>query len=112
MGDEEKKVMNCDKCEGELPDGAKFCPNCGAHVGKVAKEEYSVSADNLVGKVKELIHEGNVTRIIIRNESGKTLLEIPATVGIVGILLTPWLAALGAIAALATECTIAVERRE
>ena len=85
--------MNCDKCEGELPDGAKFCPNCGAHVGKVAKEEYSVSADNLVGKVKELIREGNVTRIIIRNEEGKNLIEIPATVGVVGVIFAPWLAA-------------------
>jgi hypothetical protein len=107
-----RKVVDCDKCEGELPKGARFCPTCGARIGKVSKEEYSVSADNLVSKVKEFIHEGNVTRIIIRDEGGKTLLEIPATVGIVGILLAPWLAALGAIAALATECTIAVERRE
>ena len=105
-------AMNCVKCGAELPEGARFCPSCGASVGKFVKEEFSVSADDLVGKVKELIREGNVTRIIIRDEGGKTLLEIPATVGVVGILFAPWLAALGAIAALATECTIAVERRE
>jgi len=95
-----------------LPEDARFCPNCGATVKKVVKEEFSISADNLVSKVKELIHEGNVTRIIIRDEKGKTLLEIPATVGVVGAILAPWLAALGAIAALATRCTLAVERRE
>jgi len=81
-------------------------------VGKVVKEEFSVSSDDLVKRVKELIHEGNVTRIIVRDEEGKTLLEIPATIGVVGVILAPWLAALGAIAALATKCTIAVERRE
>jgi len=95
-----------------LPEDARFCPNCGATVKKVVKEEFSISADNLVSKVKELIHEGNVTRIIIRDEKGKTLLEIPATVGVVGAILAPWLAALGAIAALATRCTLAVERKE
>ena len=104
--------MDCDKCGAELPEGARFCPKCGARVGKVAKEEFSVSSDNLVGKVKELIREGNVTRILIRDAGGQTLLEIPATVGVIGILFAPWLVALGAIAALATECTIAVERRE
>jgi len=107
-----EKVVDCVKCGAALPEGARFCPNCGARVGKVAKEEFSISSDNLVGKVKELIREGNVTRIIIRDQGGQTLLEIPATVGVVGILFAPWLAALGAIAALATECTIAVERRE
>jgi len=78
----------------------------------VSKEEFSISADNLVSKVKELIREGNITRIIIRDEKGKTLLEIPATVGVVGVIIAPWLAALGTIAALATRCTLAVERRE
>lgn len=95
-----------------MPEDARFCPNCGAAVKKVVKEEFSISADNLVSKVKELIREGNITRIIIRDEKGKTLLEIPATVGVVGILIAPWLAALGTIAALATRCTLAVERRE
>lgn len=105
-------MVNCENCGAELLEGARFCPACGTRVGKVVKEEFSVSADNLIDKVKELIREGNVTRIIIRDEGGKTLLEIPATVGVVGVILAPWLAALGAIAALATQCTIAVERRE
>jgi len=105
-------LVHCAKCGAELPEDARFCPNCGAPVKKVVKEEFSISADNLVSKVKELIREGNVTRIIIRDEKGKTLLEIPATVGVVGVIVAPWLAALGTIAALATRCTLAVERRE
>ena len=105
-------MAHCVKCGAELPGDARFCPSCGATVKKVVKEEFSISADNLVSKVKELIREGNVTRIIIRDEKGKTLLEIPATVGVVGAILAPWLAALGAIAALATRCTLAVERKE
>jgi CBS domain-containing protein len=95
-----------------LPKGARYCPSCGTPVGKVVKEEFSVSADNLVKKVKELIREGNVRRIIIKDEEGKLLLEMPMTVGVVGVILAPWLAALGTIAALATRCTITVERRE
>ena len=105
-------MVHCEKCGTELPEGARFCPSCGVRVGKIVKEEFSISADNLVSKVKELIREGNVTRIIIRDEEGKTLLEMPVTVGVIGVVLAPWLAALGAIAALATRCTIAVERRE
>jgi len=71
-----------------------------------------MSADDLGKKVKELLHEGNVTRIIIKDEQSKVLLEIPATVGVIGVVLAPWLAALGVIAALATNCRIIVERRE
>ncbi|MFQ6064554.1 MAG: DUF4342 domain-containing protein [Candidatus Bathyarchaeia archaeon] len=102
----------CEKCGTELPEDARYCPSCGAPVVVVEKEEFSVSADNLVKKVKELIHEGNVRRIIIKNEEGKVLLDMPVSVGVVGVILAPWLAALGAIAALATKCTITVERRE
>jgi hypothetical protein len=105
-------LVHCVKCGVELPEDARFCPNCGAAVKEVVKEEFSISADNLVSKVKELIREGNITRIIIRDEKGKPLLEIPATFGVVGVLIAPWLAALGTIAALATRCTLAVERRE
>ncbi|MCP8323921.1 MAG: DUF4342 domain-containing protein [Candidatus Methylarchaceae archaeon HK02M2] len=72
----------------------------------------SVSSDNLIEKVKELLHEGNVNRIIVKDDKGKVLLEIPATVGVIGVLLAPWLAALGAITALATNCKIIVERKE
>ncbi len=72
----------------------------------------SVSADDLIEKVKQLIREGNVTRIVVKDEKGRVLFEIPATVGVVGAVLVPWLAALGAIAALATRCTIVVEKAE
>jgi len=102
----------CEKCGAELPRDARFCPSCGIAIGKVVTEEFPVPAENLIGKVKQLIHEGNVTRIIVKDERGKMLLEIPVTVGVVGVVFAPWLAALGAIAALATNCTIAVERRE
>lgn len=81
-------------------------------MSKAVKEEFSVSADNLIQRVKELIHEGNVTRIIVKDEKGKILLEMPATVGVIGAILVPWMAALGAIVALVTKCTIVVERRE
>lgn len=63
-------------------------------------------------RVKDLLHEGNVTRVIVKDERGGTLLEIPATIGVIGTVIAPWLAALGVIAALATKCTIVVERRE
>ena len=81
-------------------------------MAKIVTEKISISADNLIQKVKELIQEGNVTRIIIKDDKERILLEMPATIGVIGALLVPWLAALGAIAALATNCTIIVERRE
>ena len=102
----------CVKCGAKLSEEAKFCFSCGASVEKVTTEEYSVSSDNLIERVKELLHEGNITRIIVKNEKGDVLLEIPATVGVIGVVLVPWLAALGAIAALATNCRIVVEKRE
>ena len=79
---------------------------------KFTREEYTVSGKNLVDRVGELLHEGNVTRVIVKDDVGKTLLEIPVTVGVVGVIVVPWLAALGVIAALVTNCKIVVERRE
>lgn len=102
----------CPKCGMFVSEGALFCSGCGAQVPKIVSEEVTVHSDDLIERVKALIHEGNVTRIIIKDEKGKTLLEIPATVGLVGVLLAPWLAALGVVAALATKCRITVERRE
>jgi hypothetical protein len=102
----------CTKCGAPLKEDDKFCPVCGAPVAKVTREEFSVSASNLVDRVRELLHEGNVTRIIVKDETGKPLLEIPATIGVIGTVLAPWLTALGVIAALATNCRIVVERRE
>lgn len=67
---------------------------------------------NLVEKVKELIHEGNVQRIIIKNEQGHTLVEIPVTLAAIGVIAAPVLAAVGAIAGVVTKCTLVVERRE
>jgi len=104
--------MYCQKCGKELAEDMNYCPYCGTSSKKIVKEVYSVSSDDLVMKIKELIHEGNVTRIIVKNEQGETLLEIPATVGVIGALLVPWMAALGVIAAMATRCKILVERRE
>jgi uncharacterized membrane protein len=75
------------------------------------REEYSVSSEDLVRRIKEIIREGNVTRIIVKNERGESLLEIPVTVGILGILATPWITALGIIAAVTSKCRIVVERK-
>lgn len=105
-------MIYCSKCGTKLDDNARFCSSCGTPVVKTTSEEYSVSSDNLIERVKELLHEGNVTRIIVKNEKNDTLLEIPATIGVIGVVLVPWLAALGAIAALATKCKIVVERKE
>jgi hypothetical protein len=75
-------------------------------------EEFTIDGDEVVHKVKELIHEGNVRRIIIKNDDGRTMLEVPLTIGLIGAALMPVLAAIGAAAALATRCTIIVEREE
>jgi D-mannonate dehydratase len=73
-------------------------------------EELKVTGDNLLKTVRELIHQGNYRRIIIRNDHGHTLLEVPLTIGLVGALLMPVWAAIGAMAAMATGFTIIVER--
>jgi len=78
----------------------------------IKKEEFKVSGEDVVKKVKELVKEGNVRRIIIKNEEGKTLIEIPLTIGVVGAVLLPIWAAIGAIAALVANCTIVVEKKE
>jgi len=75
-------------------------------------EEFRVDGEGVIAKVKEIIKEGNARRIIIKNEEGKTLVEFPLTVGAVGAILAPALAAVGAIAALVARCTIVVEKRD
>ena len=75
-------------------------------------EEFKITGDELLAKVRELIHEGNVRRLIIKSDQGTTLLEVPLTIGVIGAALLPVLAAIGALAAVATDCTIVVERRE
>jgi hypothetical protein len=79
---------------------------------KIKKEEFKVSGEDVIKKVKELIKEGNIRRIIIKNEEGKTLIEVPLTIGIVGAALLPVWAAIGAVAALVAKCTIVVEKKE
>jgi hypothetical protein len=74
------------------------------------KEEFKINGDELIKKVKELIHEGNVRRITIKDKNGKELIVLPLTIGLVGALIAPALAAVGAMAALVTECSIVVER--
>ncbi len=105
-------LTECGKCGYQLPEGAKYCSQCGQPTRRVVVEEFEVASDELVKKIKEILHEGNATKIIVENEQGKTLLEIPVTIGVVGALFAPWLAALGAIAAIATKCTIKVEKRD
>jgi hypothetical protein len=100
----------CQKCGREVADDDAYCSHCGVAVGLV-EETYDVAADSLIERVKGFIHEGNVNRIIVKNEAGDVLLEIPVTVGVIGVLLAPWLAALGAITALVTRCTIVVQRK-
>ncbi len=79
---------------------------------RIRTEEFAISGEKLVATVKKLVHQGNIRRITIKNKEGKSLIEIPLTIGIVGVLLVPTLAAIGAIAALVTECTIVVEKIE
>ncbi len=73
-------------------------------------EEIKVAGGNLKAKIKELLHEGNVRRIVIRNPQGRTLLDLPLAAGIAGAALLPFWAAIGTVAALATDYTIGVER--
>jgi len=77
---------------------------------KVRTEEFRIDGDQLVAKVKEILKEGNVRRIIIKDDKGTVLIEMPLTVGVVGVVLLPVWAALGAIAALVANCTIVVEK--
>ena len=83
---------------------------------KARFEQIQISGDNLLAKVRELIEEGNVQRVILKNEEGTTLLEIPLTAGlaatVLAVAIAPVLAAVGAIAALVSNVTIVVERSE
>ena len=85
-------------------------PSRGNKSSTKKQESFEIRGEELIKKVKELIREGNVRRITILDKKGKEILVIPLTIGVVGALLAPPLAAVGAIAALVTECTIRVER--
>lgn len=73
-------------------------------------EEFRVNGEQLLAKVKEILHEGNIRRVIIKDKDGKVLIEFPLTFGVVGFVLAPTLAAVGAVAALITEATVVVEK--
>ncbi|MEW6030320.1 MAG: DUF4342 domain-containing protein [Chloroflexota bacterium] len=75
-------------------------------------EEFRVNGEELVAKIKELLHQGNIRRIIIKDKDGNVLIEVPLTIGVVGAILLPVWAAIGAIAALVAEATIVVEKKE
>jgi len=79
---------------------------------KFRTEEFRVDGEELIAKVKKVINEGNIRRIIIKDKEGKTIFEIPLTFGVVGALIAPQLAALGAIAALLSEATVVVEKTD
>lgn len=79
---------------------------------KARSEEFQVNGEMLVAKIKELLHEGNIRRITIKDRDGGTLIEIPLTLGVVGAILIPVWAAIGAIAALVAKLTIVIERVE
>ena len=74
-------------------------------------EEFKVEGEKLLSKIKELLHEGNIRKVIIKDKEGKIVMEIPMTIGVVGALIAPQLAAIGAIAALVTEATVIVEKQ-
>jgi hypothetical protein len=74
-------------------------------------ESFKVTGDEIMTKVKEIIKEGNARRIIIKNEKDETIMEFPLTIGAIGAVLAPLFAAIGALAALATNCTILVEKK-
>ncbi len=79
---------------------------------KTHSEEFSVTGEQAVDFIKKLLHEGNIRRIVLKDESGKTLLEIPVTIGVVGVILLPVWAAIGAAAALVAKMTIVIERTD
>src|SRR4051812_7938001 len=104
-------MYNTPTPEGQVPGGTTNGSTTGDTTQRVRTEEFQISGDDLLARVKELLHEGNIRRLIIKNEEGKTLLEIPLTVGVMGAavaLVYPVLAALGAIAALVARLTIVV----
>lgn len=104
-------MQYCRKCGKELEDDARYCPQCGTGVRGTQWEDINVAADDLLSRVKQLIKDGNVTRIIVLNEREEQLFEIPVTIAAVGTLLAPQLAALGVIAALVTRPIIRIEKK-
>lgn len=84
----------------------------GAAEGSTRREQHSVKGENVIGKIKEIVREGNVRHVVIKNEEGRTLIEFPVTVGVAGAILAPVWAAVGAIAAMVANLSIEVERED
>lgn len=104
-------MEKCPECGSHPMESAKFCHMCGAELGESTTQEFSVSGDDLTRKVSDLIHEGNVSRIIVKDDKGKPLIEIPVTAGVVGALVAPLLAVVGVAAVLAGRYRIVVVRK-
>jgi hypothetical protein len=96
----------------ELPEETPATSSPTAAPAGSRVDEFQLTGDSVIAKIKELVHEGNVRKIIIRHPDGHTMVEFPLTAGVVGALLLPMWAALGAIVALAADLTIVVERKE
>jgi hypothetical protein len=103
----------CDECASELPTNSRFCPSCGVERG-IRKDIFDIPSEGLISRVKDLMHDVSVKRIVIKDDKGKVILSIPVTWGTAGVIATvalaPWLAALGVIAGLVTKCRVEVER--
>lgn len=87
-----------------------FVGGCGLPIRGYGKEEFTVNADELVRVFKQLFHEGNIRRIVIKDEKRTLLLDVLVSNGVIGVVIAPWLAALGAIAVIASKCTIEIIR--
>lgn len=99
------------KCGKEVQEDSRYCRHYGTPL-RVRTEQFTVKGEELVDRIKELIREGNVTRIVVKSEQDRTFLDIPIAAGAIGTILFPWMAALGVIATIATRCRITVERKE
>ena len=95
----------------QTPSG-EGAPEQSEPTGNPHSQEFSVTGDQVVDFLKKILHEGNIRRIVLKDESGKTLLEIPVTIGVVGVILLPVWAAIGAAAALVAKMTIVIERTQ
>ncbi len=106
-------METCIQCGTELGQNAKFCSECGTAVEKnVTTEEYQVTADEVAKKVKELVHEGNVSSLVVKDSSGNAVLSIPVTAGVVGVIVAPVLVVIGALAMVVGNYTIVVVRKK
>ncbi len=103
----------CNSCGADLPECSVFCNKCGTQLS-LQRDVYEISSDKLIGKVKEILNDARVRRVVVKDDNGKVLVSMPVAFGAAGavatVFLAPWLAALGVIAGIATHCKIEVER--